>query len=135
MWSPGFVVDEKHRYAGYSGGRGDKAWDPANMSSFQPERWLVPGEKGNEDRDDLQFDPTAGPQLAFGLGPRSCFGRRLVYLEIRILLTLVIWRFELLPCPAMLSGFRTVLRATNEPRQCYLRLREIKSGRDSVVGC
>jgi cytochrome P450 len=47
-------------------------------------------EKGDE------FDPSAKPVLAFGLGLRGCFGKRLAYVEIRILITLIIWNFELL---------------------------------------
>lgn len=137
MWSPGFDIDEKLRYssrhegASSASGRGDKAWDPENISAFQPERWLVPSRtdntEGNEYGGAVEFNPTAGPQLAFGLGPRGCFGRRLVYLELRILLSLTVWRFELLGCPEELSSYKSVLRATNEPRQCYVRLRDIRS--------
>ncbi|KAF2794236.1 cytochrome P450 [Melanomma pulvis-pyrius CBS 109.77] len=124
MRSPGFVIDEKPRYVAklgrdfQEGGRGNKVWEPENVFAFQPERWFVPGENGDDGDHGLQFDPTAGPQLAFGLSPRGRFGRRLVYLELRILLTLVMWRFELFPCPAALSDSRSVLRTRNEPREC-----------------
>ncbi|KAF2681568.1 cytochrome P450 [Lentithecium fluviatile CBS 122367] len=134
MWSPGFHVDENKRYGARSKtsddveDRGNKSWPTEDISTFKPERWLIPrvrGDGNHEGTHNEQFDPRAGPQLAFGLGPRGCYGRRLVYLEMRILFTLLVWRFELMKCPTSLSGYGTVLRATNEPEQCFLRLRAI----------
>lgn len=117
MLSPGFPIAEGLRsptsQATRKDGR-DRAWDPEDMAVFEPDRWIV--------RD--AFDAAAGPQLAFGLGTRGCYGKRLVYVEMRILLTLILWNFELLSCPARLSGYRSILVTTNEPRQCYVRLRE-----------
>ena len=107
----------------------NKGWDPDNISKFLPERWLVPG---RDDGDQQRFDPKVGPQLAFGMGPRACFGRRSVYLELRIFLTLLCWRFELLQCPSALSSYDLELRTTNEPRQCYLRLRDIRTKRETI---
>ncbi|KAI0862939.1 cytochrome P450 [Xylaria cubensis] len=118
MTSPAFAVEASRR----SGGVGEKrsgAWDTADMGSFRPERWL----RGRE--DSLEFDAGAGPQLAFGLGTRQCFGRRLARLEMRIIMALIVWRFELLPCPAALSGHHPVLIMTNRPKDCYVRLREV----------
>lgn len=119
MMTPGFAVDEGLRspssQAAKKSGR-DRAWDPEDMTLFKPERWIVNGE----------FDAMAGPQLAFGLGTRGCYGKRLVYVEMRILLTLIVWNFELLQCPPALSGYKSMLITTNEPRQCFVRLREIK---------
>ena len=107
----------------------NKAWDPSNISNFLPERWLVPG--GN-DGDEQRFDPNVGPQLAFGLGPRACFGRRSVYMKLRIFLTLLCWRFELLQCPSALSSYDSELRTTNEPKRCYLRLRDMRIRRETT---
>jgi hypothetical protein len=45
-------------------------WDATDISLFMPERWLAQGEKG-----EVVFDPRAGPNLPFGLGPRGCFGK------------------------------------------------------------
>ena len=97
-------------------------WDPADISMFSPGRWIV-----GSDGDDGHFDASAGPQLAFGLGTRGCYGKRLVYLEMRIVLTLVIWNFELLECPPLLSEYHSKLITTNEPIHCYVRLRQIGS--------
>lgn len=107
----------------------NKAWDPSDISKFLPERWLV---LGGNDSDEQRFDPNAGPQLAFGLGPRACFGRRSVYMELRIFLALLCWRFELLQCPSALSSYDSELRTTNEPRQCYLRLHDMRERRETT---
>lgn len=119
MMTPDFAIDEGLRsptsQVAKKNGR-DRGWDPEDMTLFKPERWIVGGE----------FDATAGPQLAFGLGTRGCYGNRLVYVEMRILLTLIVWNFELLPCPTALSSYKSILVTTNEPRQCYVRLREIR---------
>lgn len=45
-----------------------KFWTTGDVDEFKPDRWL--NEKG-------EFDPDAGPWLAFGAGPRGCFGRNL----------------------------------------------------------
>jgi len=119
MMTSGFAIDEGLRsptsQAAKKNGR-DRAWNSEDMTLFKPERWIVGGE----------FDATAGPQLAFGLGTRGCYGKRLVYVEMRILLTLIVWNFELLSCPTALSSYKSILITTNESRQCYVRLREIR---------
>lgn len=102
----------------------DEGWDPADMTIFKPERWLVTEEKGE------RFDVLAGPVLAFGLGPRGCFGRRMAYLEMRVLITLFVWNFEFLACPEHLSGYESVLVSANRPKDCYVRLRDIWAERN-----
>ncbi|XDG09713.1 hypothetical protein ABKA04_009328 [Annulohypoxylon sp. FPYF3050] len=125
MMSPAFEIENSRRsassQAAITEGR-HRAWDPTDMAVFKPERWLVGGE----------FDASAGPQLAFGLGTRGCYGKRLVYLEMRIVLALVLWNFELLPCPPALSGYHSSLITTNEPKQCYVRLRDIVSANEKA---
>ncbi|KAK7962805.1 uncharacterized protein PG986_003630 [Apiospora aurea] len=88
-------------------------WDDADVSAFRPERWL---------KEDGTFDPQAGPQLAFGLGPRGCFGRKLAMLTLKMQFALIVWHFQLLPTPAELSGKEAVQRFALEPKQCYIRL-------------
>ncbi|KAK7958083.1 hypothetical protein PG988_012931 [Apiospora saccharicola] len=127
MMSPAFEIDEKRRGVGVDASKPDRpvrAWDPDGMATFQPERWLV-GQDG-------AFDPLAGPQLAFGLGTRQCYGKRLAYLEMRTLITLVVWNFELLPCPPALSGSKPILVMTNRPKDCYVRLREVRKGEEKL---
>ena len=129
IMSPSFDIDEARRSASSQTvkkeGR-DRTWDADDMFLFKPERWLVRAEKG----DGEDFDPAAGPQLAFGWGARQCYGKRLALLELRVLLTLIIWNFELLPCPPALSGQKSVLTLTTRPKDCYVRLREVKPGRE-----
>lgn len=92
-----------------------RAWDPTDMAHFRPERWI----------EYDQVNPTAAPQVAFGMGPRTCPGKKVAHLEISATLVAMLWNFELLPCPAALSGYHQVLVATQKPKQCYVRLREI----------
>ncbi|KAF3768620.1 cytochrome P450 monooxygenase [Cryphonectria parasitica EP155] len=99
-------------------------WDDADIAVFRPERWLKrdAAENGAE-----VYDPMAGPQLAFGLGPRSCFGKRLAVQALKIQFALIVWHFELLRCPASLSGYEGVQRFALEPVQCYVRLARASS--------
>jgi cytochrome P450 len=55
------------------------------MSNFSPERWLV----NDETTGIWVYDATAGPVFPFGLGMRGCFGRKLAYYELRIVITLI----------------------------------------------
>ncbi|KAK2025769.1 cytochrome P450 [Colletotrichum zoysiae] len=123
MLRPALPVDEAARSessrAAAGAGAKVRAWDDADIAQFRPERWLVAGSAAGA---DVEFDPQAGPQLAFGLGPRGCFGRRLAYLELRIILTLIVWNFELLPCPEELSGYGAREGLTYKPKDCYVRL-------------
>jgi hypothetical protein len=96
------------------------SWDPSTMNSFLPERWLVKDEGTGKE----VFDALAGPHLGFGLGPRGCYGKRLAYLELRIIVVMVVWNFKLLRCPEDVSGYEAVDRLTRQPRQCFVRLQK-----------
>lgn len=93
-------------------------WDDADIGMFRPERWL----KTDEDTGADVFDPVAGPTLAFGLGPRGCFGKRLAVQSLKLQFALLIWHFDLLKCPEGLSGYNAVQRFAREPTDCYVRL-------------
>lgn len=125
MVSPSFDIDMARRsptsQSSIKEGR-HRAWDTAGIAEFHPDRWLV---RSRSSEGEQEFDPTAGPQLAFGLGTRGCYGKRLVYLEMRIVLALVVWNFELLPCPPALSTYTARLITTNEPIRTYVRLQEV----------
>ncbi|OTB03225.1 hypothetical protein M426DRAFT_60775 [Hypoxylon sp. CI-4A] len=92
-------------------------WNPDDIRLFKPERWLKVDEKGNE-----YFDSQAGPMLAFALGPRACFGRRLAYLKMRIILTLLVWNFKFHKLPEELSSREAHEEITTPPVQCYVSL-------------
>ncbi|KAJ8124880.1 hypothetical protein O1611_g8760 [Lasiodiplodia mahajangana] len=118
--SPAFNIDEGRRSVSSQEVRKDlrvSPWDHTDIGVFQPERWLGAGDS---------FDPAAGPCLAFSTGLRQCYGKRLAYLEMKVLLELIIWNFELLPCPDELSKYTSVMHMTSRPRNCYVRLREVE---------
>lgn len=104
--------DAKHQYG---------TWNLDDIADFKPERWLKSDEKGEE-----IFDPMAGPSMPFSAGPRGCFGRRLAYIQLRIVLVMVIWNFELLPIEGELASFKAEEKITRAPTCCYLRLKQIE---------
>ncbi|KAL5592998.1 hypothetical protein FOBRF1_012100 [Fusarium oxysporum] len=98
---------------------GERSWPEDNMDSFQPERWLSKGDDGQS-----QFNSSAGPTLPFGLGKRGCFGQRLAYLEMKLVISLIVWSFEFQVCPEDLSSYEDYLGMTRMPKYCYIKLKE-----------
>ncbi|KAI1843859.1 hypothetical protein JX266_009915 [Neoarthrinium moseri] len=94
-------------------------WE-TDPEAFIPERWLKP-EENNE-----AFDSQAGPFLTFSNGVRGCFGRRLAYLELRILMALLLWNLELGPLPEKLNTWDAVDSLTTKPAKVYVRISETK---------
>ena len=116
---PGFEIEESRRSPSSQANK-DKSggsWNTTDMSTFNPERWLTHDEKGAE-----VYDARAGPQLAFGQGLRGCFGKKLAYLVMRMMIVLVVWNFELKMTPPELSGYAAVDTLTYRPQQCFVRL-------------
>lgn len=120
--SPVFDIDETTRHnssqEAKKSGKARPDWDPLDAGEFKPERWLV--------NDGNEFDAGSGPQLAFSLGTRSCFGKRLAYVQLRILVTLIVWNFELERCPDELSSYGHKTSLTTEPTQCFVRLSKVQ---------
>jgi len=121
MHRPSIPVDESlrsdssQRHAADT--RGD--WDDFAPSEFKPERWLS---------SEGAFDPQAGPILTFSTGVRGCFGRRLAYLELRVVVILLLWNFELLPLPEDergLNDWSVVESMTIKPKNCFVRLADL----------
>ncbi|KAK4139716.1 cytochrome P450 [Dichotomopilus funicola] len=126
---PTLAVDEKDRSPSCQASakeRGVREWDPENMDAFRPERWLVQADGSSGERDGLVFDSAAGPTMPFSLGLRACWGRRLAYLEMRIMVTMLVWNFELLPCPPELSDYAAVDAMTHKPQRAFVRLQPVK---------
>ena len=96
-------------------------WDEDSMHLFIPERWLKTNENG-----EVEYDPHAGPILPFGLGPRGCFGKRLAYLELRMVLALLVWNFEFKELSGLLTSNATNEGITTTPRYCYAALRRVE---------
>lgn len=105
-----------------------RSWDDEGMDVFRPERWLSTEESSTNNGAGTKevYDSLAGPSLPFGLGTRGCFGRKLAYLKLRIIITLLVWEFKLLKCPAALSGYGAVETLTHKPRDCYVRLEKLE---------
>lgn len=95
--------------------------DADDMGEFKPERWFVT-KQGNGDK---VYDAMAWPNPSFGFGQRSCFGKRLAYLEYRMLLTMIVWNFEFLDTPEELSTWGARASVTYRPRQCYIRAAKV----------
>ncbi|KAI1345362.1 cytochrome P450 [Xylaria sp. FL0043] len=113
------------------------AWREDDMADFQPLRWLRKTKSNKahatagseallEDLSfaDYEFDPHAGPSMTLGAGPRGCAGRRLAYMELRIVLVLLVWNFVFEACPPELSSYQATEYFTTVPEQCYVKLRE-----------
>ncbi|KAI0137216.1 cytochrome P450 [Xylariales sp. AK1849] len=97
------------------------AWKDEDINAFRPERWLqIDPDTGAE-----VYNSSAGPTLAFGLGLRGCFGKKLALQALKIHFGLMVWHFELLQTPPELSGYDAVQRFAREPTQCYIRLKEV----------
>lgn len=104
-------------------------WDPEDTAAFEPQRWLTPNQDGAGDGEfrRVSFNLHAGPSLPFGAGPRGCFGRRLAYLELRIVVVLLVWNFEFEQCAPELSSYDGVDMLTTFPRQCFVKLRKLNN--------
>lgn len=133
FFSPAFAIDDGLRTAECLDAKTKdriRTWpNDGRMASFVPERWLVPAPDNVAEAstfDGCVFDSTRGPMMAFSLGPRGCFGRRLAYVTLKILTTLIAWNFELLPCGEKLSSYKAHDMLTNRPDFCYVRLRKLE---------
>ncbi|KAK6079354.1 cytochrome P450 [Seiridium cupressi] len=122
---PKIAVKDEVRSAGartVSGKALTGLWDDKDIADFRPERWL----KTNPETGVEIFDPMAGPSLAFGLGSRGCFGKRLGLQALKIQFALIIWHFYLLQTPAKLNGYEAIQKFAREPTQCYVRLAAVE---------
>ncbi|KAL8791271.1 MAG: hypothetical protein Q9213_000228 [Squamulea squamosa] len=66
-----------------------------DLEVFDPERWLV--RKDGE----VKFDGSSNSQMAFGLGVRACWGRKLAELEMKMMTAMVTWYFDILGVPEL----------------------------------
>lgn len=98
------------------------AWDPQDMDAFRPERWLRESEKGD---GEMVFDSQAGPFLTFSLGPRGCFGRKLAYLEIRLVVTLLLLNFHFKQLGGEMASYETEESVTVMPKHCFVALESV----------
>lgn len=118
MLEPGFDIDESLR-SPHARDSKVRPWPAKDIGVFKPERWLAV-ENGRE-----VFDSQAGPAIPFGLGLRGCYGRRMAQLELKLLMTVFLWKFEFEQCPPELSGFEAVDGVVHAPHYCYARLKKV----------
>lgn len=138
--SRGFHVEEDIRS---SESRESKSrygvWDESDIAEFKPERYIKRNANG-----PLVFDPFTGPVLPYGAGLRGCFGKqtlssmhpvqthtvlihiiigiKLAVIELKVIVTMVVWSFELHETPLELSSFKGYDVNTHRAQQTYLRL-------------
>lgn len=120
--TPAYAIPDSLRSPAYLNAGGGKigSWDesrPEDMAAFRPDRWMKIEKDGSE-----VFDAMLGPHMGFGAGPRACFGRKLAYLELRLVIVLLLWHFELQKAPEHLSGYEAIEQLTHGPVQCYVQL-------------
>ncbi|RYC54997.1 hypothetical protein CHU98_g11211 [Xylaria longipes] len=118
--SPAIPIPEHARSPSSREKRLYGSWDPSDMHLFKPERWLKTDENGN-----VVYNAQSGPMLAFSLGPRGCFGRRLAYLEVRIVLALLVWNFEFHKLSDELRSRDSYDSITKNPVRCYVSLTKV----------
>ncbi len=116
---PSVVVDESIRSDTSQTHRPSREnWDDSNPTEFLPERWLRKDQEGK-----VIFDASLGPALAFSAGNRGCWGKRLGYLELRIVLTLLLWSFHF-ELPEKGVSWETFDSLVVAPKKCIIRLSE-----------
>ncbi|TEA18485.1 Cytochrome P450 monooxygenase TRI13 [Colletotrichum sidae] len=122
---PAVPIDEKTRTTDSAKSTAQRigVWDAENVAEFRPERWMK-RDKGEDGVEREYFDANAGPFATFGHGPRACFGKRLAYMEMRILLCLLAWHFNLDPVKGEWDTSEPIEDLTTVPVQCYVKLRE-----------
>jgi cytochrome P450 len=116
IFSPEFHIDDMLRTkSGLESKDKVGTWHHGDMGTFNPDRWLM------DQAGSKIFNRSAGPLLTFGLGERGCYGRKMAYVELKLLLTMIVWNFELHQCPRELSGYAASDKMTHVPQQCYIR--------------
>ncbi|KAI1258547.1 cytochrome P450 [Xylariaceae sp. FL1019] len=100
----------------------DWEWCDFPADEFHPERWL----REDPATGRMMYNPKAGPHMTFSAGTRECWGKRLAYLALRQVTTLLVWNFEFLPLPKGLDsrGVTDVLNA--KPTVCLVRIKPLE---------
>ena len=123
MDEPACAVDESKRSATSKqhGVTTPSDWTNSGFppKEFEVERWL----RKDVRTGDVIFDPQAGPALSFSAGNRECWGKRLAYLQLRLVTTLLVWSFEFLPLSEELNDNEVVDMLNAKPRSCLVRLK------------
>ncbi|GKT41569.1 cytochrome P450 monooxygenase TRI13 [Colletotrichum spaethianum] len=100
-------------------GEGVDDWSqsPFPPGEFHVERWLQPDENG-----DITFNNKAGPFMSFSSGLRGCWGKRLAYLELKLIVTLLVWNLEFNRLPTEMENNGLVEGIFTKPKSCLVKL-------------
>ncbi|PLB44238.1 cytochrome P450 [Aspergillus steynii IBT 23096] len=103
-------------------------WSPMNFHAperFIPERWLP---EAKSDPSSPFFSDKRDVIQPFSVGPRDCIGRNLVFAEIRVIITRMLWNFDLELCEESLDWLnqKTYTLWDKPPLMCKLSPREWK---------
>ncbi|KAJ9610808.1 hypothetical protein H2200_005585 [Cladophialophora chaetospira] len=121
FFSPGIPVNDELRSPSSKAAPESSlgSWSPEDMHLFKPERWLE-----ESDESEIIFNPRRGPMNSFGGGPRGCFGKRLAYLELRVVIALLFFNFKLHSVPPNMRSDKRVEHITVEPAECLVNLED-----------
>lgn len=94
-----------------------------NATTFAPERWLP---EATHSDSPYANDQRQAVQV-FSTGPRVCMGRNLAWAELRLVLTRLLWAFDLEAAGQVLrwDELRTFLLVEKKPLE--IRIRERKT--------
>ncbi|KAI0850700.1 hypothetical protein F5Y00DRAFT_268126 [Daldinia vernicosa] len=98
----------------------DKINAGRNLGTFEPRRWLVKETTGRE-----VFNAHTLPSLSFNGSCRSYSGRKLVSMEFRIVVTLLILNLEFLELPEDFKTMNVSEKIFRQPDKPYARLRSL----------
>ncbi|PTB37048.1 hypothetical protein M441DRAFT_175388 [Trichoderma asperellum CBS 433.97] len=126
--SPAFPIDEQKRSTSSREYKGDtERWSThEDLEVFRPERWLKKESDQGAENGGITFDARAAPLQTFGAGIRGCFGKRLAYLEQRVIYTLMVWNFEFQSIPESMGDFGANDILTHTPKYVRVMLAEAK---------
>lgn len=88
---------------------------------FHPERWL----REDTETGRVIYDPKSGPHMTFSAGPRECWGKRLAYLALRQVTSLLVWNFEFLPLPEGMDSKEVEDVLNAKPKVCLIRVKPL----------
>ncbi|KAL2872897.1 hypothetical protein SGCOL_011958 [Colletotrichum sp. CLE4] len=98
-------------------GVGDWAETVYPPEELHPDRWLQPDENGK-----IVFNNKAGPFMTFSHGPRGCWGKRLAYMELKLIITLLVWNLDFMGLPAELEEDGLIEGIFAKPKSCLVKL-------------
>ncbi|KAK1997131.1 hypothetical protein LX36DRAFT_721612 [Colletotrichum falcatum] len=78
-------------------------------------------------RGGFRFNNRAGPFLSFSAGPRGCWGKRLAYLELKLIVALLVWDLEFMELYPQLEDHGLVEGLFTKPKPCNVKLWGIAS--------